>query len=160
MCYYFLMEKQKMRSLVIALLLIWPLTACDNAPRQKSILGAWKVDSTYTYYNGFDYVQRTEGSDWATCLYEEEGTMKEIKYGSFQSYFFVFPSRDSLVLRSTSGGDDVGFQVLKLKGDRMVLKKSKSPIFGGDNQERYEIRFFSRTTAPAEEVMPFSDPRK
>ncbi|MCB0629794.1 MAG: hypothetical protein R2824_02110 [Saprospiraceae bacterium] len=147
-----------MRSYFYILLLL-PFFACRPQAPVERLLGAWKVDSTYTYYNGFSYTQREEGSDWATYVYEPDGIMKEIKYGSFQSYFFDWQGKDTIALRSTQGGDKLYFQVLSLDPQTLVLKRSRSPIFSGNNQERYEIRFLSRTDVPEADLVPFSDPR-
>lgn len=140
--------------------LLFCLAACQAPSGREALIGAWKVDSTYSYYNGFSYSQVEEGSDWATYVYEADGVMKEIKYGSFQSYFFDFPGPDSLRIRATTGGEPIHFEVLELNDDRLVLKKHKAPIFGGNKQERYEIRFFSRTEPPKEDAIPFQDPRR
>ena len=149
-----------MRRLVLIIGVFLSCWGCAYSPKEETIIGAWKVDSTFTYYNGFTYVERESGSDWATYVYEENGIMKEIKYGSFQSYHFDWTSKDSIKLQPTIGGDPFYFKVMGLNADRMALKKSKAPIFSGKNQERYEIRYFSRTTLPASDQVPFKDPRK
>lgn len=136
------------------------ISACESNIQPKHLTGVWKVDSAYTYYNGFDFMETKPGSDWATYVYDEEGLVKEIKYGSFMSYFYSIRPKDTLILRSTRGGDEVVFQILKLNRDQMVLKKTREPIFQGGNQTRYEIRYFSRTEMPKEENIPFDDPRK
>lgn len=141
-------------------LFLLPLWSCRPQASMEQLVGAWKVDSTYTYYNGFSYTQREEGSDWATYVYESDGVMKEIKYGSFQRYFFDWQGQDTIALRSTQGGDELHFQVLDLDPQKLVLKRNRSPIFSGNNQERYEIRFLSRTDLPEADAVPFSDPRR
>lgn len=135
-------------------------TNCQKGTNQQALVGAWQVDSTYSFYNGFGYTQTEAGSDWATYVYDEAGIMKEVKYGSFQSYFYELLASDTLTVRPTQGGDPSIFNILELNADRMVLKKNKKPVFSGGNQERYEIRFFSRTAMPEESAIPFSDPRK
>lgn len=149
-----------MRQILFVILIMGSLFRCTSPDREELIIGAWQVDSTYSYYNGFNYVQRKAGPDWATYVYDEEGIMKEIKFGSFQSYFFEFYSRDSIIVRPTQGGDETNFEILQLNAQKMVLKKNMQPIFNGPKQERYEIRFFSRTDLPEAASIPFSDPRK
>lgn len=86
--------------------------------------------------------------------------MKEIKYGSFQSYFFEFEGGDTIWHKPTAGGEQIAFKILQLNQDHLVLKKSKNPIFSGGNQERYEVRYFSKTEMPEQDALPFTDPRK
>ena len=156
----FVLTRYFMRFFVLAALVFIGLNSCKQEFKQQDLIGAWKVDSTYSYYNGFDYNQTQEGRDWATYVYTQEGVMKEIKHGSFRSYFFTFHPVDSLNMRSTQGGDEFGFKILELSQRRMVLKKIKAPIFGGANQSRYEIRYLSRTEVPKDEALPFNDPRQ
>lgn len=142
------------------LLCLFSFTSCSHKSNPPHLIGAWKIDSTFSYYNGFTYTQREEGSDWATYVYEPEGLMKEIKYNSYQSYFFEWHTSDTLTLRPTKGGNNQYFEVLKLNRKSLVLKKIMQPIFGGNNQLRYEIRFLSKTDLPKDEAIPFNDPRK
>lgn len=140
-------------------LIISMFTNCNRKPNREYLIGAWKVDSAYTYYNGFEHVKTTGGSDWATYVYGRDGIMKEIKYDSYQSYTFEWCARDSIRIRSTKGGDDNYFKVLRLGSDLLTLKKDKDPIFKGENQNRFEVRYMSRTEIPQEDLQPFDDPR-
>lgn len=149
-----------MRAFSILLISFLTLSACRQTFQPEDLIGAWKVDSTYSYYNGFDYLQTKDGGDWATYWYESNGQMKEIKYGSYQTYLYHFRESDSLSVRPASGGMPSNFQILFLNANRLVLKKSKKPTFPGGKQTRYEIRYLSRTDQPTVEAIPFSDPRK
>lgn len=133
--------------------------SCQKKAPQDYLIGAWKVDSTYTFYNNFSYTETKGGLDWATYIYEAAGVMKEIKYDSYQTYFFEIAA-DSITVRPTQGGDEISFQILQLSRDHLVLKKKKQPIFSGKNQDRYEIRYLSKTTIPDDQMLPFSDPRQ
>lgn len=158
--FYYRAKPKAMRAIMLFSFLIPFFWSCQSSPKKEALVGNWQVDSTYTYYNGFDQVQREPGSDWATYVYDPEGMMKEIKYGSYQSYFYEWVAEDSLLVTSTNGGTGARFAVLLLNEDRLILKKDKSPVFSGAGQERYEVRYLSRTAAPVEEAMPFSDPRQ
>ena len=147
------------RIFVLFFFIISCLSACENKTRQDLIVGAWKIDSTYTYYNGFDFVQRAPDGDWPTYIYEKDGMMKEMKAGYFQHYFFEFHSEDTLVVSSTRGGENATFNILNLDAAQMALKKSKKPVFSGGGQERYEIRYFSRITSSTDSLPLFTDPR-
>jgi hypothetical protein len=115
------------------------------APQQEEvILGSWKVDSVYYFHNGFDFWEREEGADWATYEYTPDERMKEIKFGTFRPYRYRL-SGDTLRWIAEREAESGWFEILALQPSYMVLKKYKAPIFGGEGQERYEIRFFSRT---------------
>jgi len=124
-------------------ILLFFLTACSSAPEDR-ITGVWRVDSTYNYYNGFDYTERDEGIDWADCWYAADGAVKEIRFATYREYRYHIRG-DRLVWESMADGREVNFEVLHLGPNRLVLKRVKPPMFPGDNQERYEVRYFSRT---------------
>lgn len=121
---------------------LFALTACDNTQhRQKLLVGAWKTDSTFLYYNGFIQRQYEGGEDWATHLYHQDGKVEEQKFGTSRAHQYVWDAGH--LIWSGSAGEQ-RFLVLELNAKRMVLKKDKPPLFPGENQERYEIRYFSR----------------
>ncbi|MCR9226313.1 MAG: hypothetical protein NXH90_02675 [Flavobacteriaceae bacterium] len=144
------------------MVLWWSIQSCSHGSNQEAdLLGVWKVDSTFTYYNGFSYMQRDEGSDWAIYDYNSNGVLREIKHGSFLNYrYHLAEKSDTLLLESTQGGQNTKFVVLELTKDRLVLKKDKNPIFEGKDQHRYEIRYFSRSKDVQDSLIPFRDPRK
>ena len=124
------------------------LFSCNSTPLEEQILGAWKVDSTYTYYNGFGFTDKAKGQDWATLLYEANGNVKEVKFSTYRQHQYEFIGKDSLVFTDGQGNVVSSFKVLKLDDQQLRLHKSKLPIFAGANQKRYEIRYFSRTNHP------------
>ncbi|GAA5220278.1 hypothetical protein [Membranihabitans marinus] len=146
------------KSFVLYIILIG-LWGCEQKPYKPFLLGAWKVDSTYSYYNGFSYTERKSGGDWAKNIYSEDGLMKEVKYQTFQSYHYSWQGLDTIVLRSTSGGQPIYYQLLGLTQEQLILKKTKRGLFSEIDGERYEIRYMSRTNLPSEEIIPFVDPR-
>lgn len=123
-------------------------SSCGPKP-EELLLGSWQVDSVYSYYNGFDFWQYEQGPDWATYEYTSDGKMKEIKFGTFRPYRYRL-SGDTLFWIAGSEPQAGWFQILELRADFMVLKREKSPIFSGEAQERYEIRFFSRVASEGE----------
>lgn len=120
-------------------------------------MGAWKVDSTYTFYNGFDFTEKQDGFDWAVLLYEPNNLVKEIKYGTYRQHQYEWIGRDSLVFKDFHGNIASAFSVLKLNDVQLVLRKSKAPLFKGANQNRFEVRYFSRTEIP-ENIEAFTAP--
>ncbi len=138
--------------------LILCLTACSADPRER-ITGVWQVDSTYNYYNGFDYTDRDEGVDWADCWYTADGKVKEIRFATYREYGYRI-QRNELVWESIDAGQEINFEVLYLGPDHLVLKRVKPPMFPGNDQERYEIRYFSRTELSSQEIsnlQPFTN---
>lgn len=134
--------------------------SCNTITNQERLIGAWKVDSTYTYYNGFSYIQREKGNDWGNYVFDQTGLMKEVKHESFQSYRYnLTNTADTLILRAIPLDNLSRFAVLKLQNDQLILKKIKKPIFDGNGQLRYEIRFYSKTSVPIDSLIPFRDPR-
>ncbi len=131
---------------------------CQQNTPEKLILGAWKVDSTYNFYNGFEYRQTDDGRDWATYLYESNGTVKEIKYGTYRPYAYYFKKEALIWIPKYEKQTEIPFQILALTKKRMVLKRYKDPIFAGDQQTRYEIRYFSRTDPPKDAVELYQPP--
>ncbi len=142
-----------MRDCKIYLALLIGIACCCCAPdRKTAILGSWKVDSVYAYYNGFDFWEYEEGADWATYEYTAGGLMKEIKFGTYRPYRYRLFG-DTLFWMAEREPEAGLFEILELKSDYMVLRKTKAPLFSGQAQERYEIRFFSR--APASQNMDY-----
>lgn len=138
--------------------LAFGLLSCQREKlKRMDIEGAWKIDSSYTFYNGFEQKQMTSTGNWPIYVFED-GIVKEIKSGSFRSFFYSLKT-DTLILRPTQGGEENYFSVLSLEKDQMILKKTKLPLFKGNGQNRYEIRYFSRTETPKDSLVLFMDPR-
>ncbi|MDC6365864.1 MULTISPECIES: hypothetical protein [Flavobacteriaceae] len=145
-------KKSDLRLWAIAMLCCAVLTKCNKKNlKQDHLLGAWKVDSTFTYYNGFSSTKTKEGGDWGICVYSKDSIMRESKYGTYRSFYYSFSDTDSLFLSSTNNAKDtVRLQILALDKKQLVLKIPKKPIFESDGfQERYEIRYHSRTDTPS-----------
>ncbi len=81
--------------------------------------------------------------DWAEYEYEIDGNMKEIKEGMFKPFLYEI-KEDTLIHRHTNGMIFNKYKIFELDGDHMVLKKEHPFIFQSPNQERFEIRFFSK----------------
>ncbi len=124
--------------------------SCYGPPPQERILGAWQVDSSYMYYNGFDYTVKGDGADWAVLIFEENDIVKETKFGTYRQHEYEFFGRDSVVLTNKNSGKLIGaYKILRLNEEQMVLRRYKEPIFNNvQNQVRFEVRYFSRTEPP------------
>ncbi len=137
-----------MLRIVFVISLIAFFGACQSPQPSEKILGAWKVDSTYNFYNGFDFTEQENGADWAILLYEDKGTVKEIKFNTYQEHHFEFVRNDSMVFKNESGKVVSSFRLKFVDDDHLILRKDKAPVYAGKNQKRYELRYFSRTTPP------------
>jgi len=49
-----------------------------------------------------------------------------------------------LVHRNAKRNTFEKFIILKLDDEHLILKREMNPIFKGENQERYEIKYFSK----------------
>ena len=126
----------------LLVIILFTLAFCDSTGyRQKLLVGAWKTDSTFMFYNGFSQSRHEEGSDWATHLYHADGKVEEQKFGTSRKHRYALQA-DTLTWFDANG--EQRFLVLELQPKRMVLKKIKPPLFPGQHQERYEIRYFSK----------------
>ena len=115
--------------------------ACDTTDK-SSIIGTWKVDSIYTYYNGFTFT-RKDIEDEPLLEYQSDGRLKMTK--GRESRFFLFDSiEDTLFHRNLDHGMLEKFLIQKLNGNQLALRKEMRPVFTGKNQERYEIRYLSK----------------
>ena len=132
-----------MRLLLLMLLAL--VFSCQPDIQPSAVIGSWKVDSSYLYYNGFGKMIYKDQGDWAVLDYRTDGVLSEAKFGTAQEYRYTFnDAGDTIHLKDRMDYPLLDYQVLKLNAELMILKKHKKPIYPGKNQERYEVRFFSR----------------
>ena len=132
----------KVRHLSIALLAI--LTDC-NPGNHTLLQGTWKIDSVYSYYNGFGFT-RHEVEEEPLLHYKPEGNLTMTRGNETRSFFYEIPNGDTLIHRKSDKGILEKFIIVKLDKDRLILKREMRPVFGGINQERMELRYFSRVS--------------
>jgi len=126
---------------LIVFLFIVP--ACHEGYEQQDLLGKWEIDSIYTYYNGFSYMS-TDNFIPATYTYREEGTLEEEKLGGARTIYYRLTAPDSLIYESADRTVLGRYRIQKLDQNQLVLAKDKEPLFEGNGQHRYEVRFFSK----------------
>jgi hypothetical protein len=61
-------------------------------------------------------------------------------------FFFYNLQGDSLTYTTADHRRIDGLLILTLTDQQLVLKKEKAPLFKGEKQERYEIKYFSKVT--------------
>ena len=143
----------KLSTLAISLGSMLVALSCNDCIKHQCVLGSWQVDSTLTYYNGFSHLNKTGGGNWGLCSFGEDSIMRESKYGTYRSFHYGFKGNDSLCLSPTNANDTINFQILEVNKEHMVLKMPQPPIFQSKApQERYEIRYYSKTDPPTEKL--------
>ena len=126
--------------LCIACLLVG---ACTAKKDMRLLEGIWRVDSVYTFYNG--YGMTMNASDEQPLLrYWPKGRLSMIRGNEERFFTYELLSGDSLAHHNLKGNTIGKFLILDVTDSRLVLQKDKNPLFGGNNQLRYEIRYFSR----------------
>lgn len=130
-----------MKTIIAPLLFILLAWGCGK-DRREMIVGKWKVDSIYTYYNGYGTMDG-DSLDLEQYSYEENGDMKVSWLGSTKQMMYTLKGRDSL-LYFENGLEASRYVIVGLNSKQLVLKKTKQPLFNGNGQERYEVRYFSR----------------
>ncbi len=132
----------KVRHLSIALLTI--LTQCN--PGNHSLLqGSWKTDSVYSYYNGFGFT-RHEVEEEPLLHYKPDGNLTMTRGKETRSFFYEMPSGDTLIHRRPDKEILEKYVILKVDKDHLILKREMRPVFKGMNQERSEVRYYSRVS--------------
>jgi hypothetical protein len=124
-------------------MLIPMLVACSTRNRPEKLQGSWKVDSVYTYYNGFGFTRNDVEKDPFYHYLPGGKAFMTLELDS-QYIQYEFPHPDTLVLRSAAGRTFTTGYIEMLDRDRLVLRIIKNPLFKGGHQERYEIRYFSK----------------
>ena len=116
--------------------------SCKSTVDQKSLLGAWRMDSIYDFYNGFTYMTRNP-QPAEVHVYKGANTMLRRGMGHEREYYYAIDGKH-LIISDTLRAPGTKHLVLKLDSTQLVLKKENRPLFPGENQVKYEIRFFTR----------------
>jgi len=74
----------------------------------------------------------------------QSGVLRMIRGKETRSFSYEISFHDTLIHRNTKRKTFEKFIILKLDEDHLVLKREMKPIFKGENQERYEIKYFSK----------------
>lgn len=105
-----------------------------------ALQGTWKLDSVYNFYNGFNM---TSPGQEPLYHFQEDGRLRMTQGNEFR-FFFYNVQDDSLTYSTADERRIDRLLILTLTNQQLVLKKEKAPLFKGDKQERYEIKYFSR----------------
>ena len=116
--------------------------SCNSGVDQKKLQGAWRIDSLYDFYNGFTYMNRNP-QPAEVHVYQGEHTMLRRGMGHERPYYYSIDG-NKLMMSDTLGAPASPHIVLRLDSSQLVLKKESAPIFPGEKQERYVIRYFTK----------------
>jgi hypothetical protein len=130
------------KSIVISALISVTIQCC-TVDKKTSIIGSWKVDSIYTYYNGFDFT-RQDVADEPILHYEADGRLRMTKQEESRSFLFDISDQDTLLHRNLNNKVFDKFFIEKLDKKQLIIRKELRPVFKSTKQERYEIKFLSK----------------
>jgi hypothetical protein len=129
-------------SLLAIIIVSMVVLSCKSTVDKKTLHGAWRMDSLYDYYNGFSYMNRSP-QPAEVHVYKGDHTMLRRGMGHEREYYYAIDGKN-LIISDTLGSPEAKHMVLMLDSTQLVLKKENRPLFPGENQVKYEIRFFTR----------------
>jgi hypothetical protein len=115
----------------------------QSSDKKELIIGSWKTDSVYTFYNGFGFT-RKDTEEIPLQHYQADGKLKMTRDDESRFFFYSMPVTDSLIQKTLDNKNLGRYKIILLDENRLILKIAKSPLFTGKNQERFEVRYFSR----------------
>lgn len=129
--------------IIVSVGFIFTFSACSSRKQTlQAIQGSWIVDSIYDYYNGFGFMN-TQPNPRETFRYLADSIMYREGMNRQRLYHY-YVTDSSIVVKDVQGNLVSDHKIELLSKSNMVLRKDKKEIFPGKNQERYEVRFFSR----------------
>jgi len=123
--------------------LIILLVRCVPADKSSVIQGTWKMDSLYTYYNGFG-LTKYDFEEQPLRHYQANGKLMMTRGEESRLFSYKVQNNDSLIHFNLNEKILDQFLIISLDQDQLILKKNVLPVFPGNNQERYEVRYFSK----------------
>lgn len=132
-------HKLRMTLSTLLMLMLLVLTQCQTKD-VSNLHGTWKVDSVYSFYNGFDM---TSPGQEPLYHFQPDGRLRMSKDKEYR-YFIYKVQNDSLIYTTVDDKRVDGLLILDVNEQQMVLKKAKSILFKGNNQERFEIKYLSK----------------
>lgn len=129
--------------IVIVCVICAVLFQCSDRDSMHLLEGTWRMDSVYSYYNGFTFT-RKDISDEPLQRYETDGKLIMTLKEESRTFYFSIPVQDSLIHQAPDKSVIDKFTIITLDEDILALKKSLNPVFKGPQQERYEVRYFSK----------------
>lgn len=136
------MVLNRLKGIILSTLLV--ICGC-SAPLEDQIIGEWRLDSAYYFYNNFGY----SSDGWPhEELYEftPDGVAFTKAFNSSISSQYVVNGKKLIYLDEQGNPEDT-YEILELSNKKLVMKTIKDPVFKGANQSRYEIRYLTKEAA-------------
>jgi hypothetical protein len=127
--------------LFITGLLIAVFFSSCQSDAQTYLPGTWRIDSVYDYYNGFSYTNRNP-TPREVYDYRKDSTV--LRKGMGEQLLYRYSLKDSTLAIIASGRQIDQFVIIHIDESLLVLKKDKRFLFPGNNQQRYEVRYFTK----------------
>ncbi|MDN3686263.1 hypothetical protein [Cyclobacterium jeungdonense] len=131
-----------MKKITIFLLFCAAMLGACRRTTEQQLLGKWKLDSAYYHYNQFGF---SSGGWHQEEVYEflPSGETRTIAQNSILSNDYEI--KDSQLSYFDEEGVLINtYEILLVDGDQLVLRAEKQPLFKGNNQNRFEVRYFSK----------------
>jgi len=132
-----------MKAKLVLIVITFLLFQCSSRKKSELLVGDWQVDSISTYYNGFTFM-RKDVADQPLLGYQPDGKLMMTMSNESRLFTYELSTQDTLIHRNTEERILDKFIVLKLDDHQLILRKETPPLFKGNNQVRYEIRYLSK----------------
>ncbi|KYP15167.1 MAG: hypothetical protein A1D16_00390 [Flavihumibacter sp. CACIAM 22H1] len=116
--------------------------SCQNKSNPE-LAGAWQIDSVFDFYNGFTFMD-THPTPREVHVYQADKTMLRRGMGEEKLYYYELDGNRLFIRDLPNSAVSNEQEIVRLDSSQLVLRKNKKPQFEGRNQERYELRYFSR----------------
>jgi hypothetical protein len=115
--------------------------SCNTSNEQK-IIGEWRLDSAYYHYNQFNFSSQGWHQEEIYTFLPTGETITSAVNSSISNKYSV---KDNRLNYYHQNGDLANvYEIISIDNQKMVLRTEKKPIFKGQNQNRFEIRYFSK----------------
>ncbi|MCC5939779.1 MAG: hypothetical protein JJU34_21030 [Lunatimonas sp.] len=126
---------------IVTWIMLGMIVTC-NGTNTENLIGKWRLDSVQYYYNNFSHS--------STGWYQEETyeylPTDELVVSAVNAYMRIpiIVSKKEIHHLNPLGETEEIYSILKLNRESLVLQVDNTPLFAGNQQSRYEIRYFSR----------------
>jgi hypothetical protein len=128
----------------VLIIFLISVSGCTS-PVGDQLVGEWRLDSAYYFYNNFEYA----GDSWHQKeIYEfttDGVALTKVVKSSISNQYIV--KGKELIYLDEQGNLLNTYEIVKLTKNLLALKTEKKPLFKGPNQNRYQVRYFSRVSA-------------
>lgn len=129
---------------LITVLIVWGILLQCGRRESEMICGSWKLDSLYSFYNGFGTTTSDLADEPAFRFGQDKKLVMTIGQESRDHRYHLSDS-GSLEIKTMDGTPLAAYRILKVNEYQLVLREEKRPLFKQAGQERFEIRFYSRS---------------